>query len=48
VLALLRRLNEEFSKTIVIVTHDAHAAEKARTVLHLEKGDLVEKGVVAR
>ena len=45
VLALLQRLNTEFHKTIVIVTHDAHAAEKAKTVLHLEKGDLVEKGV---
>jgi putative ABC transport system ATP-binding protein len=48
VLALLRRLNGEFGKTIVMVTHDAHAAERATTVLHLEKGDLVEKGVVAR
>jgi putative ABC transport system ATP-binding protein len=46
VLALLRRLNDEFRKTIVIVTHDAHAAERAKTVLHLEKGDLIEKGVV--
>ena len=41
VLALLRRLNDEFGKTIVIVTHDAHAAERATTVLHLEKGELV-------
>lgn len=48
VLALLGRLNDEFKKTIVIVTHDAHAAERATTTLHLEKGDLVEKGVVAR
>jgi putative ABC transport system ATP-binding protein len=48
VLALLGRLNDEFKKTIVIVTHDAHAAERAKTILHLEKGDLVEKGVVAR
>jgi putative ABC transport system ATP-binding protein len=47
VLALLRRLNQEFGKTIVVVTHDARAAERAKTVLHLEKGDLVEKGVVA-
>jgi putative ABC transport system ATP-binding protein len=46
VLTLLRRLNDEFRKTIVIVTHDAHAAERAKTVLHLEKGDLIEKGVV--
>jgi putative ABC transport system ATP-binding protein len=48
VLALLGRLNDEFKKTIVIVTHDAHAAERAKTTLHLEKGDLVEKGVAAR
>src|SRR5512145_1204763 len=41
VLALLRRLNDEFGKTIVMVTHDAHAAERATTVLHLEKGELV-------
>jgi putative ABC transport system ATP-binding protein len=46
VLALLRRLNEEFKKTIIMVTHDAHAAEQAKTVLHLEKGDLIEKGGV--
>src|SRR5207245_4021875 len=43
VLALLRRLNGEFVKTIVIVTHDAHAAEQAKTVLHLEKGVLIER-----
>lgn len=48
VLALLERLNDEFKKTIIIVTHDVHAAERARTTLHLEKGDLVEKGAVAR
>ncbi len=43
VLTLLQRLNHEFNKTIVIVTHDAHAAERAKTTLHLEKGDLIEK-----
>jgi putative ABC transport system ATP-binding protein len=42
VLALLRRLNDEFKKTIIIVTHDVHAAERAKTVLHIEKGELVE------
>ena len=26
-----------------MVTHDAHAAERAKTVLHLEKGDLIER-----
>ena len=46
VLTLLQRLNSEFGKTIIIVTHDAHAAERARTTLHLEKGDLVEKEAV--
>src|SRR3954468_12782700 len=46
VLALLRRLNTEFKKTIVIVTHDAHAAEQATTVLHLEKGDLIRRSAV--
>ncbi len=43
VLQLLRRLNEEFKKTIIIVTHDVHAAESARTVLHLDKGRLIER-----
>ncbi|MBI1968269.1 MAG: ABC transporter ATP-binding protein [Gemmatimonadetes bacterium] len=47
VLALLQRLNDEFGKTILIVTHDAHAADKAKTVLHLEKGELIEKAGVA-
>ncbi|OLC07633.1 MAG: ABC transporter ATP-binding protein [Gemmatimonadetes bacterium 13_1_40CM_66_11] len=47
VLTLLQRLNTEFNKTIIIVTHDAHAAERAKTVLHLEKGDLIEKPRVA-
>jgi putative ABC transport system ATP-binding protein len=43
VLGLLQRLNGEFRKTIIVVTHDPNAADKAKTVLHLEKGDLVEK-----
>jgi putative ABC transport system ATP-binding protein len=47
VLTLLRRLNDEFRKTIVIVTHDVHAAERASTVLHLEKGELVESAPAA-
>jgi putative ABC transport system ATP-binding protein len=46
VLTLLQRLNSEFGKTIIIVTHDAHAAERARTTLHLDKGDLVEREAV--
>ncbi len=40
ILALLERLNREFKKTIVMVTHDPHAAERARRVLHLDKGVL--------
>ena len=42
VLTLLARLNDEFKKAIIIVTHDVHAAERAKTVLHLEKGMFVE------
>src|SRR6266702_3095035 len=41
-LNLLQRLNEEFEKTIVMVTHDPKAAQHARRMLHLEKGLLVE------
>jgi putative ABC transport system ATP-binding protein len=42
IMALLSRLNEELGKTLVMVTHDAHCAEYARKILHLEKGRLVE------
>ena len=42
VLTLLQRLNVEFKKTIMMVTHDPHAAERAVHVLHLEKGSLIE------
>ncbi len=41
VLSLLERLNKEFNKTIIMVTHDQRAAEKAHTVRHLDKGELV-------
>lgn len=40
ILTLLRRLNQEFHKTILMVTHDPHAAAAATTVLHLDKGVL--------
>ena len=40
ILALLERLNREFKKTIIMVTHDPHAAERAHRVLHLDKGVL--------
>src|SRR2546425_8406493 len=42
-LTLLPRLNQEYKKTIVLGTHDPHAAERAAHVLHLEKSTLVEQ-----
>jgi putative ABC transport system ATP-binding protein len=47
VLNLLQTLNRDYNKTIVMVTHDPHAAERARRTLHLEKGLLVEETVTA-
>lgn len=41
VLAILRQLNGEMGKTIIMVTHDAHAAEAARRLVHLDKGELI-------
>ena len=41
ILTLMERLNKEFQKTIIMVTHDPHAAERASHIRHLEKGDLV-------
>jgi putative ABC transport system ATP-binding protein len=40
VLNLMDRLNRELNKTILMVTHDPRAAERARSVRHLEKGEL--------
>ncbi len=40
--ALLNRLNEEFQKTLVMVTHDPVAADAARRVVHLDKGAIVD------
>jgi RND family efflux transporter MFP subunit len=45
VLDLLQTLNQEYGKTIVMVTHDPHAAVRARRTLHLEKGLLVAEAV---
>jgi len=45
VLGLLRVLNREHGKTIVMVTHDPKAAEYANHTLHLDKGTLVEQAV---
>ncbi len=45
ILTLLERLNTEFKKTIVMVTHDPNAAAKAHITRHLEKGDLIKESV---
>jgi putative ABC transport system ATP-binding protein len=42
ILELLEQLNREFQKTIVMVTHDPLAAQRARRILHLDKGRLVD------
>jgi putative ABC transport system ATP-binding protein len=42
ILGLLERLNDELGKTIIMVTHDPKAAEKAHWMVHLEKGLLVD------
>lgn len=44
VLTMLSRLNKEFGKTIIMVTHDPHAAKFAKTIRHLEKGKLLDLG----
>jgi putative ABC transport system ATP-binding protein len=41
VLEILKRLNQDFHKTIVMVTHDPHAASYAHVTRHLEKGMLL-------
>jgi len=43
ILDLLAALNEKHGKTIVMVTHDPRAAERAKRTLHLEKGVLLEE-----
>jgi putative ABC transport system ATP-binding protein len=42
VLDLLQTLHREHGKTIIMVTHDPHAAERAPRTIHLEKGTLME------
>ena len=44
VLTMLQRLNQEFGKTIVMVTHDPQAAKFASKARHLEKGELLPEG----
>lgn len=46
ILELMERLNQEFHKTIIMVTHDPNAADRARQVLHLHKGVLVDSSMV--
>jgi putative ABC transport system ATP-binding protein len=41
ILALMGQLNSEFGKTIIMVTHDPRAAEKAHSIRHLDKGVMV-------
>ena len=40
VLTLMQRLNGEFNKTILLVTHDQRAAERGHAIMHLDKGVL--------
>jgi putative ABC transport system ATP-binding protein len=40
ILGMLERLNRELGKTIIMVTHDPHAAQSAHSIRHLEKGEL--------
>ena len=47
ILELLNRLNAEFGKTIVMVTHDPRAAARAHTMVHLDKGVLSNRHAVA-
>ena len=47
VLSLLRALNRDHGKTVLMVTHDPKAAEHAKHTLHLDKGSLVELGAMA-
>ena len=42
VLTMLQRLNDRLGKTIIMVTHDAHAANAAKALVHLEKGELLD------
>ena len=45
ILDLITALSKEHGKTILMVSHDPRAAERADVVLHLEKGALVEAGI---
>lgn len=47
ILDLLDRLNSDLGKTIIMVTHDSRAAERAHLLRHLEKGELLDKAPAA-
>ena len=47
ILGMLERLNREMGKTIIMVTHDQRASERANVIMHLDKGELVEIGARA-
>ena len=42
ILTMLQRLNADLGKTIIMVTHDVHAAGAAKSLVHLEKGELLQ------
>jgi putative ABC transport system ATP-binding protein len=42
VMDIIARLNADFGKTVLLVTHDPHVAERAKRVLHLEKGEFLD------
>lgn len=44
VLTLLRKLNDEYGKTIVMVTHDPHAAHFAKSIRYIDKGEMLPPG----
>jgi putative ABC transport system ATP-binding protein len=46
VLTILSKLNKEFNKTVIMVTHDPHAAKFANKIRYLEKGELLPEGTV--
>jgi putative ABC transport system ATP-binding protein len=46
VLLLLQKLNKDFGKTIIMVTHDPHSAAAASRLLHLDKGKFIESAAL--
>jgi putative ABC transport system ATP-binding protein len=46
VLNLMERLNDELGKTVIMVTHDQRAADRAHRLVHLDKGVLLDDAVV--